>query len=95
MAKPFVSSLKQNISSRFESHVIVSVFSIFDPQEIQVSYLHMEEPVQVLIGHYAQNRPALMLNDEETMKEGLITTEMWITYCKFLMKKHEDTTFNN
>ena len=101
MAKPFLSNLKQNISSRFESHDIVSAFSILDPRKIPTSSSQLstygQESVEVLIGHYAQERPALMLNDEETTKEGLFTTEMrteWITYRNFLIKKHEDTTSN-
>ena len=39
VGKPFVSTLKANISSRFCSQDVVSAFSIFDPRKLQVLIL--------------------------------------------------------
>ena len=63
VARPFVSDLKSNISSRFASQDVVSCFSIFDPKKVpslDSSDLpsYGEDAVKVLIDHYGADRPA-------------------------------------
>ena len=57
VAKPFITKLKANISSRFDAQDIVSSFSIFDPQKVPApdssDLLHYgEDSVEILLGHY-------------------------------------------
>ena len=43
----------------------------------------------VLIDHYAENKTAQTLDDEEYEKETLITTEVceWTTFCNYIAKQ--------
>ena len=63
VAKPFVSDLKSNISSRFASQDVVSCFSIFDPKKVpspDSSDLssYGEDAVKILLDHYGAYTPA-------------------------------------
>ena len=92
VATPFVNTLNQNISRRFEAQDIVSALSIFDPRKIPSSDstqlpTYGTKSIELLTDHYAQERHSLTLDEEEIQKEGLITPELhteWITFRAFL-----------
>ena len=70
MAKPYVSHLKENISSRFVSHDIVSALAIFDPRKVPSADsaelpTYGRESIEVLLNHYGEDKPALTLSGEE------------------------------
>lgn len=59
VARPYISHLKENISSRFESHDIVSALAIFDPRKVpSADSLELPEygkkSIEVLLDHYGK-----------------------------------------
>ena len=95
---PFVVHRKENISSRFASHDIVSALAIFDPRKVpSADSAHLpaygKKSIEVLLNHYGKEKPALTLNEEETVKSALITPEVqneWITFRTLLANKPGD-----
>ena len=70
MAKPFVTMLKVNISSRFVSQVVVSSFSIFDSKKVPAAdssdLLHYgEDLVDLLLSHYGAEQHADTIDGDE------------------------------
>ena len=98
MGTPFVTLLMENISSRFTTHDIVSVLAIFDPRNIPSTNssqfpTYGKKSIEVLLYHYGKDKFALTLNDEETVKTAVISSEVhteWITRTS-LAKKPEDS----
>ena len=96
---PFVAHLKENISSRFTTHDIVSVLAIFDPRNIPSTNssqfpTYGKKSIEVLPNHYGKDKFALTLNDEETVEMAVISPEVhteWITFRTLLAKKPEDS----
>ena len=71
---PFVALLKENISSRFATHDIVSALAIFDSRNIpSTDYSQFpsygNKSIEVLLNHYGRDKFALTLNDEETVRQ--------------------------
>ena len=103
VAKPFVSDLKSNISSRFASQVVVLCFSIFDSKKVpslDSSDLssYGEDAVKIPLDHYGGDRPAETVLGFEVCTLALISCELhteWKTFRHFLAKKkkrrYEDT----
>ena len=77
VAKPFISHLKGNISSRFASSGdVVSALSIFDPRKVPCVdsddlSCYGEDSVSTLLAHYGIERSAETLDGEETVKEAI------------------------
>ena len=96
---PFVALLKENISSRFETHDIVSALAIFDPHNVPSSDssqfpTYGKKSIEVLLNHYGNDVFALTLNDDKTVKTAVIFPEVlteWITFPTLLAKKPEDS----
>ena len=68
---PFVAPLKENISSRFATHDIVSILAIFDTHNVPSTDssqfpTYGKKSIEVLLNHYGKDNLALTLNDEET-----------------------------
>ena len=59
-------------------------------------YQFMEKiSIDILLDHYGKEKPALTLNNEETMKPALIHSEVrteWIAFRNLLAKKPKDDT---
>ena len=97
-AKPFVSNLKSNISSRFASQYVVSCFSIFKPKKVpslDSSDLscYGEDALKILLDHYGADRPAETVLGVEVCTPALISCELhteWKTFHHFLAKKTKD-----
>ena len=97
---PFVNFIKENISNRFASHDILSALAIFDPRKVpspDSSHLptYGKKSIDILLDHYGKEKPALTLNNEETMKSALIHSEVhteWIAFRNLLAKKPKDDT---
>ena len=99
VAKPFITKLKNNISSRFASQDVVSSFSIFDPKKVPgpdsldlPSY--GEGPVDALINHYGADRLAETVECEVYVKEALISSELrteWKAFRDYLAKQPKGT----
>ena len=96
MAKPFVTLLKGNISSRFASSgAILSAFSIFDPRKVPSADLatYGEDAIETLLAHYSTNKPAETLQGEATTREGMISQEIrteWKTFRQFMAKQPKE-----
>ena len=96
VAKPFVTLLKGNISSRFTSSgAILSAFSIFDPKKVPSADLatYGEDAIETLLAHYGTNKPAETLQGEATMREGVISQEIrteWKTFRQFMAKQPKE-----
>ena len=96
---PFVALLKENISSRFATHDIVSAVAIFDPRNVPSTYssqfpTYGKKSIKIFLNHYGKGKFALSLNDEETVKTAVISPEVhteWITFRTLLAKKPEDS----
>ena len=78
VGKPFVSELKNNISSRFTSQDIVSSMSIFDPRKLPnvdspgfTSY--EDSSIDTLIQHYGEDREAQTIDGEEYLRKIYLT----------------------
>ena len=97
VGKPFVTSLKENIASRFASHDIVSALVIFDPHKVPGGSdlpAYGKESIEVLLDHFGKDKPACTLNEEETVKSAMITPDIrteWITFRTLLAKKPEES----
>ncbi|XP_065892412.1 zinc finger MYM-type protein 1-like [Dysidea avara] len=95
---PFVALLKQNISNRFSSCDILSALAIFDPKKVPSSNssefsTYGKKSIEILLHHYGTEKPALTINDENTMKSPLINEEVhteWITFRRLLAEKPKD-----
>lgn len=74
--------------------------SIFDPRKVPSTESNQlptygKKSIDVLLGHYGKDKPALTLNEEETMKLAIITPEVhseWMTFRTLLAKKPEEST---
>ena len=93
MGTPFVALLKENISSWFATHDILSALAIFDPHNISSSS-SSQFPTYGMKSHYRKDKFALTLNDEETVKTAVVSSEVhteWITFRTLLAKKPKDS----
>ena len=96
---PFVALLMENISSRFATHDILSALAIFDPHNVPSTdssqfTTYGKKSIEVLLNHYRKDKFAFNLNDEETVKTAVISSEVhteWITFRTLLAKKPEDS----
>ena len=74
--------------------------AIFDPQKVPSADstqlpTYGKKSIDVLLDHYGKDKPALTLNDEETMKLAIITSEVhseWMTFRTLLAKKPAEST---
>ena len=98
VVKPFITHLKENISSRFaSSSKIVSAFSIFDPRKAPKADSpdfprYGEEAIKTLLTHYGVEKPAGTMLGDETVREAIITSDVateWKTYRQLLVNKTE------
>ena len=81
VAKPFITMLKNNISSRFVSQDVVSSFCIFDPKKVPAAdssglLSYGEDSVNLLIEHYGTEQPVETMQGDEYTKEALISPEL-------------------
>ena len=99
MGTPVVALLKENISSLFATHGIMSALAIFDPLNIpsinssQFS-TYAKKSIEALLNHYGKDEFALALNDEETVMTAVISPQVhteWIIFRTLLAKKPEDS----
>ena len=98
VAKPFVSDLKSNISSRFASQYVVSCFSILKPKKVpslDSSDLscYGEDALKILLDHYGVDKPAETVLGVEVCTPVLISCEIhteWNTFHHILAKKPKD-----
>ena len=99
VAKPFVSHLKGNITSRFASSgEIVPALSIFDPRKMPSTdsndlKSYGEDSIKTLFAHYGASKPAETLHGEETVKEAIISSDIsteWKTYCQYVSKRPKE-----
>ena len=99
MGTSFVALLKENISSRFVTHDIVSAQAIFDPYNVPNTdtsqfTTYGKKSIEVLLNNYRKDKFALTWNDEETVKTAVISPEVhteWITFRTLLAKKPENS----
>ena len=95
---PFVSTLKANISSRFDSQDVVSAFSIFHPNKTpkldSSEYSNYgKDSLSTLLHQYGLPRTALSLDGEEFQKQALITDEVyaeWTTFRHYVAKQPKE-----
>ena len=74
--------------------------AIFDPRKVPSADstqlpTYGKKSIDVLLDHYGKDKPALTLNDEETMKLAIITSEVhseWMTFRTLLAKKPAEST---
>lgn len=101
IAKPFVTHLKKNISSRFaSSHDVISALSIFDPRKVPDEgsaslRTYGDESVKAVVAHYGEDKAAKTVGGEQTVRKALISTDVcteWKTFHNFLTKKPQDDT---
>lgn len=98
VGNPFISTLKDNISSRFTSQDVVSAFSIFDPKKVPSLESpkfkdYGEDSLKVLIDHYGVDRLADTLDGEECSKPALISVDVcseWKTFRQYLTKQAKE-----
>ena len=102
VAKPFVTMLKANISSRFVSQYIVSSFSIFDPKKVPAAdssdlLAYEQDSVDLMLAHYGAEQPAETVDGDEYTKEALISPEIrteWKTFRSYLSKQPKGTLYS-
>ena len=99
VAKPFITMLKNNISSQFVSQDVVTSFSIFDPKKVPTAdssglLSYGEDSVDLLIEHYGAEQPAETVQGDGYTKEVLISPELrteWKTFRSYLSKQPKGT----
>ena len=98
VAKPFISDLKENISSRFASsgHV-VPAFSIFDPKKLPVDpeKLHSwgDDSIATLLKQYGTERSAETIEGEKIVRDAMVSSDItteWKTYRQYMAKQPEE-----
>ena len=99
MGKPFISLIKDNISSRFRSSKdVLSAFSIFDPKKVPICFSHElslygDSSIQTLIGQFGRDFPAKSLEGTEFEKEALVSSDLsieWKRYGQLFIKQTKD-----
>ena len=98
IAKPFITHLKDNISSCFASSGdVLSALSIFDPKKVPVDSDDLshygEASISTLLAHYGIDRSAETLQGEETVKEAMISSDItteWKTFHQFMAKQPKE-----
>ena len=95
VGKPFISLIKDNISSRFRSSSkdVLSAFSIFDPKKVPSLSTHEltlygDSSIQTLIGQFRRDLPAKLLEETEFEKAAIVSSDLsteWKTYCQLLI----------
>jgi len=99
VAKPFISDLKENISSRFASSgQVVPALSIFDPKKLPVDPEKLpsygDDSIATLLEHYGAERPAKTIEGEETVREAIVSSDItteWNTYRQYMAKQPEES----
>ena len=95
MGKPFITLIKDNISSRFRSSSkdVLSAFSIFDPKKVPSLSTHevplYGDSIQTLIGQFGRDLPAKSLEGTAFEKADFVSSDLsteWKTYCQFFFK---------
>ena len=97
MGKLFVVHLKKNLG-KFACHDFVSALAIFDPRKVLSADsaqlpIYGKNSIEVLFNHYGKDKPALTLNEKETVKSAVINPGVqneWITFRTLLASKHGD-----
>ena len=96
VAKPFITHLKNNISSRFASSGDdLSAFSIFDPRKVPSNNFedlssYGEDSIKTLVAHYGPEKTAETLQGEEKVQEKIISDDVtteWKTFRQFMSKQ--------
>lgn len=99
VAKPFISHLESNISSRFTSSGnVIAALSIFDPRKVPSEdsedlSCYGNDAVSTLLAHYGRERSAETLDGEETVQEAMISTDVtieWKTFRRYMSKKSQN-----
>ena len=84
---------KTNISNRFASQEILSVLSIHDPRKVpsfESDKLHRDGNKSIeVVDHFGKDMPAITLNGDETMKSGLISSDIHTEWATFLFPGKE------
>ena len=96
IAKPFITHLKDNISSRLASGDVLSTLSILDPRKVPVDSNDLshygEASISTLLAHYGIDRSAETLQGEETV-EAMISSDIsteWKTFHQFMAKQPKE-----
>ena len=98
IAKPFIATLKDNISSRFASSGdVLLALSIFDPKKLPADSHALshygEDAISTLLTHYGTDISAETLHGEETVKEAMISPDIsteWKTFRQFMAKQPKE-----
>ena len=98
IAKPFITHLKDNISSCFASSGdVLSALSISDPKKVPVDSDDLshygEASISTILAHYGIDRSAETLQGEETVKEAMISSDItteWKTFRQFMAKQPKE-----
>lgn len=98
VAKPFISDLKENISSRFASSgQVVPALSIFNPKKLPADpekiSSYGDDSIATLLEHYGAERPAKTIEGEETVREAMVSSDItteWKTYRQYMAKQPEE-----
>ena len=99
IAKPFVSHLKDNISSHFASSSgVVPAMSILDPRKVpDVDSPDLpqygNESIRTLLAHNGKEQPAETTVAETNIREAVISSEIsseWKVYRQFMTMKPKD-----
>ena len=98
VTKPFISNLKENVSSRFASSgQVVSALSIFDPKKLpgdpEKLSSYGDTSIATLLKHYGVERPAETIEGEETVREPVVSSDItneWKTYRQYMAKQPEE-----
>ena len=98
IAKPFIATLKDSISSRFASSGdVLSALSMLDPKKLPADSHDLshygEHSIGTLLSHYDTDRSAETLQGEETVKEAMISPDItteWKTFRQFMVKQPKE-----
>ena len=101
VGKPFITLIKDNISSWFRSSskdVLLLAFSIFDPKKVPSLSTHElplygDSSIQTLIGQFGRDLPAKSLAGTEFDKAAIASSDLsteWKTYRQLLIKQPKD-----
>ena len=100
VAKPFITHIKENISSRFaSSSKIVSAFNVFDPRKAPNADStdfprYGQEAIGTLPTHYGVEKPTETMLRKLIIRDTVITSDVtteWKTYRQLVVNKPESS----
>jgi hypothetical protein len=97
VVKPFYMLLKDNIQNRFNSHDIVSSFSIFDPKKMpkppKDCSTYGNESIQTLLQHYGRELPAESVLGDEFVMPAFVRPDLpteWKTFRRYITNQPKE-----